>query len=103
MPQPLWPVELQRPPAHDSPATCAFEHPRLHSPQSAVLVPVFVSHPFDGSDVQWPKPESQLSEQSGLHVPSIALQHVVPAHTTEPVFSVYVHAAPGVVHVPSVG
>jgi hypothetical protein len=49
-------------------------------------VPVFVSHPFEGSPVQWPKPASHVSEQSLLHEPSMALQHVVPEQMTEPPF-----------------
>jgi hypothetical protein len=71
---------------HERLAVCELEHARAHPPQSAVLVPVFVSHPFEGSPVQWPKPASHVSEQSLLHEPSMALQHVVPEQMTEPPF-----------------
>ena len=65
-----------------------FEQARLHAPQSAVVVSMFVSHPCDGSAVQCPKPVSQLSEQSLLQVPSMGLQHVVALQTTDPVLTV---------------
>jgi hypothetical protein len=51
-----------------------------------VFVAVFVSHPAEGLVVQCPKPVSHVNEQSLLHVPSMGLQHVVPAQMTEPAF-----------------
>jgi hypothetical protein len=67
-------------------AVCELEHARAHPPQSAVFVAVFVSHPAEGLVVQCPKPVSHVNEQSLLHVPSMGLQHVVPAQMTEPAF-----------------
>jgi hypothetical protein len=79
-------VESQAPPEQVMVAVWAFEHARAHPPQSAVFVAVFVSHPLEGSPVQWPKPVSHASVQSLLHDPSMGLQHVVPVQMTEPPF-----------------
>lgn len=86
MPHPGAHVESHSPLAQESAAVCEPEHARAHPPQSPVSVPVFVSHPFEGSPVQWPKPVAQSSEQSLLHVPLMGLQHVVPVQMTEPAF-----------------
>jgi hypothetical protein len=86
LPQPDAHVELHSPLEQERVAVCELEHARLHPPQSAVLVPVFVSHPFEGSPVQCAKPALHESEQSLLHVPSTGLQQVVPPQTTEPAF-----------------
>jgi len=80
-------VELHSPLEQESAAVCALEHARVQAPQSAVFVSVLVSHPFEGSPTQWPKPEAHVSEQSLLHEPWTALQHVAPPQTTEPVLS----------------
>ncbi len=87
LPHPGAHVELHSPLVHESAAVCEPEQARAQAPQSAVFESVFVSHPCEGSPTQWPKPEAQDSEQSLLHVPWTALQHVVPLQTTEPVFS----------------
>jgi hypothetical protein len=54
LPHPAAQVELHSPFEHESAVVCVLEHPRLHAPQSAVSVPVFVAHPFEGSPTQWP-------------------------------------------------
>jgi hypothetical protein len=48
----------------------------------------FDSHPFEGSVVQWPKPVLHVRVQLLPQDPLMALQHVVPAQMTDPVFSV---------------
>ena len=47
----------------------------------------FVSHPLEGSLVQWPKPVLQVSAQLLPHEPFVGLQHVVP-QKTDPAFCV---------------
>lgn len=86
LPQPGWQVELQAPPLHESPRTLAPEQLRPHDPQSAVFVPTFVSHPCEGSPLQWAKPPLQLSVQLALQVPLTSLQQVDALQTTDPRF-----------------
>jgi hypothetical protein len=87
LPHPVAHVELHSPIEQESAVVCELEHARAQPPQSAVFASVLVSHPFEGSPTQWPKPEAHVSEQSLLHDPWMALQHVVPVQTTEPAFS----------------
>jgi hypothetical protein len=51
-PQPDAHCDVQRPAPQESVVVLELEHARLQSPQSAVVVWVFVSHPCDGSAVQ---------------------------------------------------
>jgi hypothetical protein len=100
LPQPAAQVDVHSPFEHATAAVWELEHARVQPPQSAVVVPVFVSQPPEGSLVQCPKPEAHVSEQSLLHVPSIGLQHVVPPQTTDPAFCAYEHVDPSVAQLP---
>jgi hypothetical protein len=63
----------------------------------------FDSQPCEGSLVQCPKPAAQLRAQVlALHVPLMALQHVVP-QMAEPEFCVYVQLCPSAGQVPWAG